>query len=150
MNIYNYLKKEHKKVSQMLDQVLITKDEDKRLELLDKISYELLLHAKNEEDTFYKALENEEITEERIEEAKKEHNEIEKYLEELSELELDTKEWMEKFEEFKHSVTHHIEEEEGEIFRKAKEVLSDSRAEELAEEMDELKKSPKYQKKAQT
>jgi hypothetical protein len=33
MNIYNYLKKEHKKVSQMLDQVLITKDEDERLEL---------------------------------------------------------------------------------------------------------------------
>jgi riboflavin synthase len=39
----------------------------------------------------------------------------------------------------KHAVEHHVHEEEGEIFQEAKKALSDKRARELAEEMEELK-----------
>lgn len=149
MNIYDYLKKDHKKVSGLMEQLLLTKNKNERLSLFEEIKHELLLHAKTEQDTFYKELENKKPAKERIEEAEDEHKEIEKYLKKLSGLEFNSEEWIEQFGEFKHNVTHHVKEEEEGIFEKAKKVLSDKRAEELADEMKELKELPKYQKKAE-
>ena len=148
MNIYMYLKKDHKKVNQLMEELLQAESVEEKKGLFEEIKYELLLHAKTEQDSFYKELEDRKPTAERIEEAKEEHKEIEKYLKKLSSLEIDTPEWIEQFGEFKHSVTHHVHEEEDLIFQKAKKILSDKRAEELAEEMEALKQLPKYQTKA--
>lgn len=148
MNIYNYLKKDHKKVAGLMEDLLKTDSENERLSLFEEIKHELLLHAKTEQDSFYKELEHKKPVEERIEEAEEEHKEIEKYLKKLSGLEFNSEEWIEQFGEFRHSVTHHVKEEEEGIFEKAKKILSDKRAVELAVEMEELKQMPKYQKKA--
>lgn len=48
---------------------------------------------------------------------------------------------MEQLGEFRYAVLHHVKEEEGEIFDKAKKILSEEKAEELAEEMEELKQA---------
>ena len=48
--------------------------------------------------------------------------------------------WLFTFGEFKHSVAHHVEEEESEIFEKARKYLSSQEAKDLAREMDVLKK----------
>ncbi len=149
MDIYSYLKKDHKKVAKLMDDLLATDSQKERMVIFDQIKHELLLHAKTEQDTFYKALEDKKPTKERIEEGEEEHQEIEKYLKKLSNLKFNSEEWIEQFGEFKHSVTHHVHEEEDLIFKKAKKVLSDKKAEELAVEMDELKSQPKYQKKAE-
>ncbi|MCE3255772.1 MAG: Hemerythrin cation binding domain protein [Rickettsiaceae bacterium] len=149
MDIYSYLKKDHKKVKELLEDILSAKSTKERKVLFDEMKYELLLHAKTEEDSFYKELENKKPAAERVEEAEEEHKEIEQYLKKLSELEFDSREWVEQFGEFKHNVTHHVKEEEEAVFDKAKKVLSDKKAKELAVEMDELKKLPKYQKKAE-
>ena len=148
MDIYSYLKKDHKKVAKLMEELLATDNIKERMVLFDNIKHDLLLHAKTEQDTFYKALEDKKITKEIIEEAEKEHKEMEKYLKKLSDLEFSSEEWIEQFGEFKHSVTHHVEEEEKMIFDKAEKVLSSEVAEELAEKMDDFKKMPKYQKKA--
>lgn len=148
MDIYTYLKKDHRKVSKLMEDLLATKDQKVREGLFEEIKHELLLHAKTEQDTFYKALENRKATEERIEAAEDEHKEIEKYLKKLANLEFGSEEWIEQFGEFKHSVSHHVEEEEDLIFPKAKKVLSEKQAKELAVEMDELKNTKKYQNKA--
>lgn len=141
MNIDSYLKQDHKKVIQTIDQLLISKNDAERMKLFDKIKNDLLLHAKTEQDTFYKILENVKETEEQIKEAKKEHKEIEKQLKELTELEFDTKEWIEKFGELKHSLIHHIEEKEEKIFQESKKNLS-------ANQANEFNKTSKYNKKA--
>ncbi len=149
MNIYSYLKKDHKKVAGLKEALIATKDNNERMKLFEEIKHELLLHAKTEQDTFYKALEDRKATGEWIEEAEDEHKEIEKYLKKLAAIEFGSEEWIEQFGEFKHSVSHHVEEEEKIIFEKAKKILSDKKAEELATEMDDLKHTPKYQKKAE-
>jgi len=148
MNIYSYLKKDHKKVAAMMDE-LLESGKARRLELFEEIKTELLLHAKTEQETFYKALEDRKQTGEWIEEAEKEHKEIEKYLKKLDALPFNSEEWIEQFGEFKHSVSHHVEEEEEIIFEKAKKILSDKQSNELATEMDELKHDPKIVKKVQ-
>ncbi len=150
MNIYNYLKKDHKKVKELMEELLSSHDIEKRQQLFEEIKHELLLHAKTEQDTFYKALEDKKPAKENIEEAEDEHKEIEKYIKELSKLEFNSEEWIEKFGEFKHSVTHHVHEEEDMIFAKAKKILSDKKAEDLAVEMENLKHTAKYEQKAQS
>ena len=122
MNIYNYLKKDHQKVSDIFDQILSTKSMSKREALFNEVKKELLLHFKTEEATFYSALKGHEETKEILHYAKNEHKEIEEYLEKLSTSSLDREEWIELFGEFKHSVLHHVKEEEEDIFKKAKKI----------------------------
>jgi hemerythrin superfamily protein len=143
MDIYNYLKKDHKKVNKLMEDLLAIEDKEQKHILFEKIKQELLLHAKTEEKTFYQEIEDKKPAKEWVEEAKSEHKEIEKYLKKLSALKFGDEEWIEQFGEFKHSVSHHVEEEEGRIFDKAKQILSSKRADELSEEMEEMKKTIK-------
>jgi hemerythrin superfamily protein len=143
MDIYNYLKKDHQKVADLMEQVIASKDPAERQSLFETIKTELTLHAETEEQTFYKAIEDatrSKQVEEKIEHANHEHDEIREYLEKLSTTPVQDELWLETFGEFKHSVTHHVEEEEGEIFEKAKKYLSSQEAKDLAKEMDGLKK----------
>lgn len=150
MDIYNYLKKDHQKVADLMEQVIASKDPAERQSLFETIKLELTLHADTEEQTFYKAIEDatrSKQVEEKIEHANHEHDEIREYLEKLSTTPVSDELWLETFGEFKHSVTHHVEEEEGEIFEKAKKYLSSQEAKDLAKEMDALKKQTQAQLK---
>ena len=51
----------------------------------------------------------------------------------------DSEKWLEVFGEFRHAVEHHVKDEENRIFEKARKVLDDDEAEQLAERMDRLK-----------
>ena len=143
MDIYKYLKKDHEKVAGLMEQVITTKDLAERQSLFDTIKTELSLHADTEEKTFYKAIDDatrSKAVEEKVEHAHEEHDEIREYLAKLASIPLTDELWIETFGEFKHSVTHHVEEEEGEIFEKAKTYLSQEDAVQLAKDMDALKK----------
>lgn len=142
MDIYNYLKKDHDKVADLMEQVIASKKPAERESLFLEIKKELTLHADSEEATFYKAIEEatgSKQVHEKMEHADKEHDEIREYLEKLSGLQVESELWLETFGEFKHSVTHHVEEEEGEIFEKAKKYLTPKQEKDLAVEMDALK-----------
>lgn len=141
MNIYTYLKKDHRVVADLMDRVV--KEPSARAQLFERIKHELTLHADAEEITFYQTLERasrSKAAEEKVEHAYDEHADIRKYLDKLSSLRVTTDEWMITFGEFKYAVTHHVEEEEGEIFEKAKKYLSEAQERDLAIQMDALKK----------
>jgi hemerythrin-like domain-containing protein len=143
MDIYKYLKKDHDKVADLMEQVIATKDLGERQALFETIKLELSLHADTEEKTFYKAIDDatrSKAVEEKVEHANEEHDEIREYLGKLAETPLTEELWIETFGEFKHSVAHHVEEEEGDIFEKAKKYLSHEEAVQLAKDMDALKK----------
>jgi len=146
MDIYKYLKKDHDKVADLMEQVISTKDLTERQSIFETIKRELSLHADTEEQTFYKAIDDatrSKAVEEKVEHANEEHDEIREYLAKLTSTPLTDELWIETFGEFKHSVTHHVEEEEGEIFEKAKKYLSHEDAVQLAKDMDALKKQAK-------
>lgn len=146
MDIYNYLKKDHRKVADLMEQVLASQAPSERQTLFETIKLELTLHADTEEQTFYKAIEDAtraKPVEEKMEHAHHEHDEIREYMQKLTETSVNEEAWIETFGEFKHSVTHHVEEEEEDIFEKAKKYISDDEAVALAKEMDSLKKKEK-------
>lgn len=146
MDIYNYLKKDHRLVADLMEALLATKDIKERTSLFAQIKEELTLHADTEEVTFYKAIEDatrSKQVEEKLEHADEEHDEIRDYLKKLSATPIQTEKWIECFGEFKHAVTHHVDEEEGDIFEKAKKYLSKEQAVQLAKDMDALKQKQK-------
>jgi len=65
---------------------------------------------------------------------------VKELLKELASTPKDTEEWTAKLTVLKENVEHHVEEEEGEMFKKARKVLTDEEAEELGSRMEAAKK----------
>ncbi|HYE79724.1 MAG TPA: hemerythrin domain-containing protein [bacterium] len=138
MDIYTYLKTDHQKVAKLLDEVEQTTERaaKTRTDLFAKIKRELTLHAKAEEKTFYAALKNNEKASDLLPEAYAEHTLIEQLLQELDNEDCTTEAWTGKFKVLKENIEHHVEEEEGEIFSKARKALTNQQAAELANLME--------------
>lgn len=144
INIYNYLKKDHQSVEDILEKILSSKNLEKRELMFQQVAKKLLIHAETENATFYAALKDHEETAEIIEESKKEHAEIKDYIKKINDISSDSEKWLEQFGEFKHSVIHRIKEEESHIFEKSKKVLSSEQANQIAIDMDSLKNELNY------
>ena len=142
MDIYSYIKKDHEKVADLMQQVIDSRDPNERKALFDTIRIELILHLGSEEQTFYRAIEKAsraEAVEEQMDHAHHEHDEVRDYLVKLAGLRVDNEIWIETFGEFKHAVSHHVAEEEGDVWAKARKFLSSHDAAKLAHEMDAVK-----------
>jgi len=140
MDIYDYLKLDHKHVDHLFQQFGYSNNIERKKQIAYMISMELLAHAESEQKTFYKALEQYEKTREVALHGKKEHTDIaKKIISIINSPRFDTA-WKKKVEKLQELVKHHVREEEGKIFRLAKSVLSKEEAWELKEQMHYLKK----------
>ncbi|ASQ46136.1 hemerythrin domain-containing protein [Legionella clemsonensis] len=137
MDIYEYLKMDHAKVSHLFE--LFEKSDilERQQQIVSLISKELLVHAHSEQETFYNYLAQHSATKELAEHGKKEHIEIEEQIGSLNEK--SGKNWQQAVSKLKEIVDHHVREEEGKIFEKAKEVISEKEALIIKEKMHYLK-----------
>ena len=150
MNAIQLLKEDHKKVSGIFEQLEPTteRDEKTREELFGKLKQELDIHAKIEESIFYPAIKRAAETREIVLEGFEEHHVIKMLLKELEAMPVDTEQWTAKLKVLKENVEHHVEEEEGEMFQKARDVLSEDEINKLGARMEELKLQLKQQTKS--
>ncbi|MEO6094478.1 MAG: hemerythrin domain-containing protein [Fibrobacteria bacterium] len=141
MNIYELLKKDHKTVKSLFSKLERTTEEqsDEREDLFQTLKQELSVHALAEEKFFYPLLQEEEESEDIALEALEEHRVVKRLLKELDANQKGTKEWAAKLKVLQENVEHHVEEEEGELFEKAEDVLSKEQAEEIAEQVEDFK-----------
>ncbi len=139
MNIYDYLKMDHNKVDYLFKLFKKTEIVERKKEIVALIVRELMVHAHSEQETFYKALEKHPETKEEAEHGEKEHKEIEDQITIINNSK--GKKWVDAVYKLQDIVEHHVKEEEGAIFRKAKLVLSDEEALALKEQMHYLKGS---------
>ena len=142
MNAIQLLKEDHKKVSGIFEQLEPTTEraEKTREELFGKLKQELDIHAKIEESIFYPAIKQAAETRDIVMEGFEEHHVIKVLLKELDESPVGTEQWTAKLKVLKENVEHHVEEEEGEMFPKAKDVLEAEQINQLGARMEELKK----------
>jgi hemerythrin-like domain-containing protein len=98
-----------------------------------------MVHARIEETIFYPALENADETRDITLEAFEEHRLVKQLLGELQSMGKDEEEWTAKFTVLKENIEHHVEEEEGEMFTKARKVLSEEDAETLGTRMEKAR-----------
>lgn len=137
MDIYEYLKMDHEKVAHLFSLFEKSKRMDRKQEIVSMIIRELMVHAHSEQETFYKVLEQNPENREEIEHKKKEHDEIDQQIELIASA--SGKKWEEAVLKLKALVEHHVKEEEGEVFKRAKKTLSDELALIIKEKMHYLK-----------
>ena len=142
MNAFALLKADHKKVADILEKLDSTTERGvkTREELFTQLKIELDAHARIEETIFYPALEEAKETRDITLEAFEEHRLVKQLLSELEKMSKDQEEWTAKFTVLKENVEHHVEDEEGEMFPKARKVLSEEQAETLGTRLEEAKK----------
>src|SRR5215204_560588 len=116
MDIYTYIKKDHKKVNQLFKKVIAAETMALKLSIFEFIYKELTLHAESEQKTFYKALDKTKKSKEEAEHAIEEHKEIKDILRKLKKPKINDELWLIHFGELKSIVEHHVKEEETEIF----------------------------------
>jgi hypothetical protein len=145
MNAFELLKGDHQKVKGLLEQLDKTTERGlkTREELFNKVMQELQVHTKIEEVIFYPALKEAKETHEIVLEAYEEHHVVDQLLAELEATPFDSEEWGAKLTVLKENVEHHIEEEEGEMFKEARKVLGKDQIEELGTQMEAAKKEQK-------
>ena len=150
MNAFQLLKEDHKKVSGLFEQIEPTTEraEKSRTELFAKLKEELDIHARIEETIFYPSIKRAAETRDVVLEGFEEHHVIKMLLKELEAMPVDTEQWTAKIKVLQENVEHHVEEEEGEMFQKARDVLSEEQINQLGAQMEEMKAQLKQQLKS--
>jgi hemerythrin-like domain-containing protein len=138
MDAFNLLKADHRNVAELFEQ-LESASGKKKLDVFAEIKTELDLHAHIEEKIFYPALEKASETHEIVLEAYEEHKQVKTLLRQLSRARNANEEWEAKAKVLQENVEHHVEEEENELFKKARTVLNNAQIEDLGMRLQEEK-----------
>ena len=143
MDAIALLKADHVKVKGLLNELESTTERGvkTRTELFATIKGELTLHEIVEEEIFYPELKAHPKAKDIVLEGYEEHHVVDLLMGELEALDVDDEAWGAKALVMKENIEHHIEEEEGEMFSKARQVFEDSELEDLGRRMEARKQS---------
>ena len=134
MDPYQLLKADHETVAKLFKRIESASGRVKLIRFR-KLKHELDVHAHVEETIFYPALKNKDESRDITLEGYEEHKVIKDLLAELAGARKPGDEWDARLTVLKENVEHHVEEEEGELFSKAKDVLTTEQAEALGDQM---------------
>jgi iron-sulfur cluster repair protein YtfE (RIC family) len=128
------LKQDHQKVKGLFKETEGAENSKKK-QLFDQIETELEIHAHIEETVFYPAIEKHEELMDMVAVARDEHAEVRTLLQEIEEIGSDMEGFNSKLAQLIETVAHHIEEEQGDMFVKVRELFSDEALEQLGKEL---------------
>ena len=141
MDAIAMLKADHDKVKELLSRLESTTERGvkTREELFATIKGELAVHETIEEEIFYPALKEHPKAKELVLEGYEEHHVVDTVMAELEGLDVSDETWGAKAQVMKENVEHHIEEEEGEMFKQARQVFDPQELEDLGTRMADRK-----------
>ena len=145
MNAFALLKEDHKKVAGILEKLDATTERGvkTREELFTQLKTELDIHTEIEETIFYPVLEEHDETRDITLEGIEEHRIVKELLAELDAMAKDDEVWTAKMTVLKENVEHHVKEEEGEMFPRARQALTKDEIETLGTRLEAAKKKQK-------
>jgi len=143
MNALTLLKEDHDRIKPLLAELKETTDraEKTRGDLFSRIKAELTVHEIVEEEIFYPTLRDHPKAREIVLEGYEEHDVVDRLMSELDGMDATDERFGPKAKVMAENVEHHIEEEEGEMFKAARQVFDRDELEELGERMSLRKKS---------
>ncbi len=143
MDAIAMLKADHDKVKGLLEELEPTTERavKTRSELFATIKGELTVHEIIEEEIFYPALKEHPKAKDIVLEGYEEHHVVDLLMSELESLDVSDESWGAKAIVMKENIEHHIEEEEGEMFKQARQVFDEKELEELGSRMAARKTS---------
>ena len=143
MNAISLLEADHVKVKKLLRELGETTDRGvkTRTELFATIKGELTVHETIEEEIFYPELKAHPKAKDIVLEGYQEHHVVDLLMGELEALDVADETWGAKAEVMRENVEHHIDEEEDDMFRKARQVFERDELEDLGRRMADRKRS---------
>jgi hypothetical protein len=139
------LEKDHRRFEELLKQGEDTTEEavKRRTQLLKTITTELNVHELLEEKVLYPALKVHPEAKDIVLESFQEHHVADVIVGELQNLDVSDEKWGAKFKVLKENIEHHIQEEEGEMWRTARAVFSQDDLRQLGARMARMKADAK-------
>lgn len=135
MTIFEALRKDHDIQRDLLAQLVETHgNSDERDSLYQQVRAELHYHAAAEERSLYIPMMSIDLTQEKARHSVAEHHEIDELLELLDETDYSATHWLAHAKQLQDLVTHHLDEEEQEVFQLAGRGLQDKQKTSLASE----------------
>ena len=132
MDVFEALRQDHDVQRELLEQLADTSgDEQVRRQGFAQLKTELTEHAAAEEKYFYAPLMQHEQTQDKARHSVAEHHDIDECIEQLEQTDYSSPQWLQLFKELQHLVSHHLEEEEQEVFQMGGKVLTDQQKEDL-------------------
>jgi hemerythrin HHE cation binding domain-containing protein len=141
MDAIALLKADHEKMRKLLTELESTTERGvkTRQELFSTIKGELTLHEVIEEEIFYPELKAHPKSEDSVLEGFQEHHVVDLLMGELEALDVADETWGAKAKVMQENVEHHMEEEEGEMFRQARQAFDRAELEDLGSRMEQRK-----------
>jgi hemerythrin-like domain-containing protein len=139
MHALTMLMEDHDRLKRLLDDLETTTERGvkTREDLFTRIKRALTVHEIIEEEIFYPALKSHPRAKEIVLEGYEEHDVVDTLMGELSALPYDDETWGPKAKVMKENIEHHIQEEEGEMFGKARAIFDRAELNDLGEAMGE-------------
>ncbi|MBO27830.1 MAG: hemerythrin [Rhodobacteraceae bacterium] len=140
-SIYDAIKADHDDHRQLLEKIADTEgDSEARQEAWKTFYRDVKSHAAAEEETFYSKLISETWGQDAARHSVHEHQQLDDLLEELNDKDMSSSGWMTRFKTLRHDYEHHIDEEEDEVFTRAKKVIGEEHNEDFGKRFEERKK----------
>lgn len=134
MTIFEALRESHDRQRTLLDLLIKTHgDSDGRDELFKRVRAELEHHAGAEERALYIPMMEHDMTQEKARHSVAEHHEIDELIETLQQTDYSSPSWLATARQLQEMVTHHLDEEEQEVFQLAGRVFDDATKQSLAD-----------------
>ena len=140
MDALDLITEDHKRLKKLLKDTLEAEG-SQREHAMDHLRTELVAHERMEEEVLYPRLRDENKARQEVLEGYEEHHVADVILDELLDVPAETDLWKAKVKVLKENVEHHMDEEESELFKKARAVLDRDELERLGERMEQIKRS---------
>lgn len=141
MSPFELLKRDHRQVARILKRIESLKPgtETEQRDLLVELANEMETHADVEESIFYPQLQKIDETRALALEAIEEHRLVKQLLDELKAMPPEAETWRAKFAVLKENILHHVEEEEGELFSRARQSMKQKEISQLGAALEEAR-----------
>ena len=141
MTATEFLKTQHREALALIDQLQSRnggKLSQAQLQMFGKLKSALVFHTAVEEQIFYHELANNEATKDLIQDAYTEHRAVDELLVKLSVA--PPNEWPQHLAELRSEISHHVDEEENDLFPAAERLMGQSKLSDIGRQMEQIKK----------
>jgi len=134
MDAIQLLESQHREVEDLFEEIQGSDDNDEKTELFEELADKLAVHASIEEHHFYPAVKDRR-TKDILLESLEEHLAVKRILADLMESSPDEENFDAQIKVLKETVSHHVEEEEDELFPKVRKLFNKEELEAMGQEM---------------
>jgi len=135
MNVLDVLHDDHAVVERLFSDILRTSSADKarREELFHALKEAFIKHSHAEEKVFYPTLRDKKPSHDLIEHGLDEHHYVEKLFSKIDTIPADSDDWLDTLETIHAKIKDHVEEEETDVFPKARQLLGEGELNQMTE-----------------